>query len=127
MSQIRPESLHVAPLDHLPGGATRNEIVAADYVQIESVENLDAGLEAQPGRVVVECHPGSVRALAANGHLVAVCPDDLGAEPGGALEAVVTKAIVDGARVIRSEHHTEVRRCMHMAAALLVERQGVAT
>lgn len=97
----------------------------ADSASVAVELCLVTGLE--PAHFVIECRPESVRELADAGWLVAVCPDDLGAEPGGSLEAVVTRAVFDGASVIRSEHHTEVRRCMHITAALLVERRGVPT
>jgi hypothetical protein len=85
---------------------------------------LRLGLGRQ--QLVLECPPGEVGRLAAGGWFVAVCPDDLGAEPGGALEAVVTRALADGARVVRSRHTEEVRRAMHITSALLLERLGSA-
>ncbi|MGI9578946.1 MAG: hypothetical protein ACR2OH_12135 [Microthrixaceae bacterium] len=124
MSQIGPESLHIAPLDDLPDGVTEESVVASDYVRIERTQELGTHIEGRSGTVVIECPPELVAPLAADGWLVAVCPDDLGAEPGGPLEAVVTKSMVDGARVIRSKHQTEVRRCMHITAALIIEREG---
>lgn len=97
-----------------------------DPGELASVAQRLLGLGLPRQQLVLECPPGAVGRLAAGGWLAAVCPDDLGAEPGGALEAVVTRALADGARVVRSRHTDEVRRAMHITSALLLERQGSA-
>jgi hypothetical protein len=152
MTQIAPESVHVCPSADLPGGTTAADLEGSRFELVESqgcagiepaalrtggpvpwVRSADlavlasaAEAYAEGSPVVLECPPGLVLDLAGGDRLVAVCPDDVGAQPGGALEAVVTAAVVDGARLVRSVHGREVRRCLHVAAALLLEQRGAA-
>ena len=107
------------PLQHTAGPANRWLCGTEPSVLLEAAEELAA---ADPDRMVVlECPPAAVAAAVGNGALVAVCPDELGAEPGGALEAVVTAAVVDGAHLVRSHHGLTVNRCLHLASALALE------
>ena len=115
----RPDALEAAC-----GSGAGVWLRSVDPAALEAAAQRCRELGPASQRVVLECPPAAVARLAAAGWLVAVCPDDLGAEPGGAMEGVVTGAMADGARVVRSVHAQDVARVVHICSALLAEQQG---